>query len=306
MKFNPSFWIVVLVVLVNIQTAIGRHDISLEHMFPASWIDSIVAWHVFLAYIGTAIIGAIAAPSAFRKAGAAAAVLIVAFVLMFSPGVARAADLATKAVPTVQPVSYPTTKCGMYLGLDTKGATGTVENAAVGTQMVQGAIGLTIGYTCPTSFGYMFGDADFDFANVNGSQNGLSLTGPAVFEQRFGVGLPMNQLIALVPWLSQLESAVPSLQPLPSGVSVVTSNPNIYLATSWDDVGAQYGLQNFKTFEFSLNFGTGNKIRLSNGIVMEPYIEYEIPGTARCIGMLVTGGCIKEQNRTRVGVKAEF
>lgn len=225
--------------------------------------------------------------------------------LAIAAPLARAADVPTKAPPALS-YNYPTTKCGLYYGIDTKGSTGTVSNAAVGTQMVQGAIGLNVGYTCPMGAGYWYVDADFDFANLNGSQNGLSLSGPAVFEQRVGFGVPIDMVIAAIPGLQSLQNALPSLQKLPNGVSVVTSNPNIYVSSTFDDVSARFGLQSNRAWLWAANFGIANKVRLSNGVVMEPYAEYMLPNTQTCLGLSIVGGCITEKNRLRAGVKLEF
>jgi hypothetical protein len=230
--------------------------------------------------------------------------VITAF-LMAVP--AAASDLPTKAPATAY--KYPTTKCGLYYGVDAGGATGAVANAVAGTQMTQGMIGLNVGWTCPVgTVGFWYIDGDFDFHNINGgTTNGLSLfSGPIFLRQRFGVGMPIDQLIAAIPGLSQLQNAVPSINPLPAGVTVTTSNPSIYLAPTWDDVGAKLGLQNFQEIMFGLDIGTSTKIRLSNGIVMEPYAEYLIPSTAKCIGVAIVGGCVKETNRVMAGVKTLF
>ena len=153
--------------------------------------------------------------------------MMIAALALLAPVVAHAADLPVKAAAT--PYAYPSTKCGMYYGVNTMGTTSAVENAAVGTQYVQGAVGLTLGYTCPVgAVGYWFVDGMFDFANLNGNANGLSLSGPAQFEQRFGFGAPVNEVLAIIPGLSALQNALPSLPVLP-GASVTTSNPYLYV-----------------------------------------------------------------------------
>lgn len=100
-EITSSRVIVALVVLVQIQGAIGRGDVSLAHMFPARWIDGIVAWHSFLAYVGMAIIGAVAAPGAFGRVSTLSvppivkAAIVVAFALSFlvAGGSAQAAQM---------------------------------------------------------------------------------------------------------------------------------------------------------------------------------------------------------------------
>lgn len=226
---------------------------------------------------------------------------------LFAPALA-ADNLPTKA-PAL-PYQYPTAKCGFYYGVDGGGSTGAIANSVAGTQMTQGYIGLTVGWSCPAgAVGFWYTDADFDFHNINGGNTaGLSaFSGPALFKQRFGFGMPFDKLIAAIPGLSQLQSQLPSISGLlPSGQNVVSSNASVYLATTWDDVGAKFGLQNFQTFEFGLDVGISMKTLVSNGMVLEPYVEMLIPSTAQCIGRSIVGGCIKETNRTMAGVKWLF
>jgi hypothetical protein len=218
---------------------------------------------------------------------------------------AFAADLPVKAAQTGY-AAYPSTKCGFYYGLNTMGETSAVNNAAVGTQYVQGAVGVVLGYTCPmgASGGYWFADGMFDFANLNGNSNGLALSGPAQFEQRFGVGAPVTLLASLVPGLSSLQNSVPSLIPLPSGTTVVTSFPYLFASVHEDDVGVSNGFASNKQYLISAGFGLGNKIRLSNGVVFDPFAEYILPSSQMCVG--VTVGCVQKGAAVRVGAALEF
>ncbi len=221
---------------------------------------------------------------------------------------ALAADLPTKA-PAL-PYQYPTAKCGLYYGVDAGGSTGAIANSVAGTQMTQGYVGLTVGWSCPAgTVGFWYADADFDFHNINGGNTqGLSaFGGPALFKQRFGFGMPFDKLIAAIPGLSQLQSQLPSISnALPTGQNVVSSNASLYLSPTWDDVGAKLGLQNFQTFEFGLDVGISVKTLISNGMVLEPYVQTLLPNTAQCIGRAIVGGCIRETNRTMAGVKWLF
>lgn len=216
---------------------------------------------------------------------------------------AFSADAATKA-PALGYSQYPTTKCGLYYGVNTMGETSAVNNAAVGTQFVQGAIGLTLGYTCPVGQGYWFVDGMFDFANLNGNSNGFALTGPAMFEQRFGFGAPVPLLLSLIPGLASLQNAVPSLIPLPIGVSVVTSFPYLFGSIHEDDVGVSNGFAANKQYLVSAGFGLGNKIRLSNGVVFDPFVEYILPTSQMCVGII--GGCVQRGAAVRIGAALEF
>lgn len=224
---------------------------------------------------------------------------------LFSTMALAADNLPTKAAPATY--AYPTTKCGLYFGVNTVGATAAVENAAVGTQSVQGAIGGIVGYACPAggSGGYWFADALGDFANLNGSGNGLSLSGPAKFEERFGFGAPVDMIVSLVPGLSSLQNAVPSLIPLPTGVAVVTSNPYLFASFHQDDIGVFDGLGSNKQYLLSAGIGLGNKTRLTNGVVFDPFVEYILPSSQMCVGA-AGNGCYKKGPGVQVGAAIEF
>lgn len=214
---------------------------------------------------------------------------------------ALSADMPTKALGYSQ---YPTTACGLYYGANTMGSANAVNGAAAGTQTVQGAIGLTIGYTCPAGGGFWFVDGMFDFSNINGGNtNGLSLSGPAQFEQRFGFGAPIPLLISLIPGLSSLQNALPSLIPLPTNVTVTTTSPYAYVGIHEDDTGVAVGLAANKQYLTSVGFGIGTKTRLSNGVVFDPFAEYVLPSSQMCIG---APGCVNRGPGVRVGAAIEF
>lgn len=225
---------------------------------------------------------------------------------------ASAADLPTKAAPAGFQ-AYPSQHCGMYYGVGTFGSTGSVENAAVGTQMTQAALGAVVGYTCPVGAGYWFVDGIGAFSNFNGSTNGFSLNGPASFKERFGVGAPVNLIISQIPGLSSLQNALPSLLPLPAGVTVVTSNPYIFASFDQDDVGTNFivngaSVGSNREWLLSAGFGIGNKIRLTNGVVFDPFVEYSIPSSKVCVGIVAGPGtlCSQVSNKLTVGALIEF
>jgi hypothetical protein len=234
----------------------------------------------------------------FSKIAAAVAAFFIA-------SASFAADIPTKA-PAAPSFQYPSVKCGLYYGVNTGGSTSAVNNAAVGTQIVQGEIGATIGYTCPVGPGFWFVDGDLDFSNLNGgSSNGFNLTGNGMFTERFGFGAPLNMITQLIPNLTSLQNAVPSLIPLPTGVNVVTSFPYLFGALHQDDVGNQNGLQPFKQYLFSAGLGIGTKIRLSNGVVFDPSAEYVLPGSRVCVGPAAFG-CISEGAGFRIVSRLEW
>lgn len=235
-------------------------------------------------------------------------VFIAALALsLFLPRGAVASDVAGPAVPVkALTYQYPTTKCGLYYGVNSIGSTGSVANAAVGTQQVTGAIGIDVGYTCPAGAGFWFLDGAFDFTNVNGSANGLSLSGPAMFEQRFGFGAPVDMIISAIPGLQSLQSAMPSLIPLPTGVSVNTSSPYVFASISEQDVSATLGYAQNRQWLVSPGLGIGNKVRLSNGVVFDPFAEYVLNSNAMCFGPLAGSSCVKLSTQVRAGFHLDF
>lgn len=213
--------------------------------------------------------------------------LTLALLYMFFGGApAYAADMVKKAAASAFGDGYPTTKCGMYYGVDTQGMTGEVNNAAIGTQTTQGSIGLIVGYTCPVGAqAFWFVDGLFNVANLNGSANGFAATGPAVFEQRFGFGSPIGNLLSMLPGASVLNGlAVPSLLPLPAGVTAGATNPYLFVGLHEADIGAQIGLVSNREWLVSYGFGIGAKTRFSNGVVGDVFAEYDLRSSGMAFG----------------------
>lgn len=232
--------------------------------------------------------------------------LLIALASTCLSGAAFAADMAVKANPLT--AGYPTVHCGMYYGVNTAGSTAFMSNAVVGTQVAQAAIGLTVGYSCPLSAdgsSFAFIDGDFDIANLNGNSNGFAFTGPLKFEQRVGFGTPISTMLNVIPGFSSLP-AVPSLIPLPAGVSVNTSSPYIFVGLHEDDVGQFNNLAANKEYLISVGFGIGLKTRLSNQVVFDPYVEAILPSTRACIGPLTGSACTQATNQYNVGFKLEY
>ena len=93
----------------------------------------------------------------------------VALIALVLP--ATAADMATKAPPAGGP--YPTTRCGLYYGINAAGGAGTVPGTAPGTTVIGGDIGGLIGYACPVGTIPFFAEAIFDFQNLNAGNSGF-------------------------------------------------------------------------------------------------------------------------------------
>lgn len=199
---------------------------------------------------------------------------------------------------------YPSTKCGMYYGLNSMGSAGAVNGAAVGTQVVQGDIGVTLGYSCPLSSDggtFAFVDGMFDFSNLNGNTNGLALSGPATFEQRVGFGSPISSMLNLFPSLSF--PALPSLPTLPSGVTAGPAYPYLFASLHEQDISATVGLGSNKEWLISPGIGIGAKIRLSNNVVFDPFAEWQMRSNSVFVGPVKAA---QLGNLARVGFALEY
>lgn len=91
---NP-LWITGLSFLITIQTGIATKNVSLDHVFPTTWIPWVIGWCGFLAFVGGALVTALstlqsAKPGLFIKApevaAKAAVVLLVASAALFLGG----------------------------------------------------------------------------------------------------------------------------------------------------------------------------------------------------------------------------
>lgn len=307
---NLSFVIFILAFLIDVQGAIAHDQISLAHMIPAAWIDAVKAWDNFLLYCGTSLIGLLAAPGAFRKKAAGAAVALLAFCLLM-PSTARAGDIATvtkSASPKfVNPFSQPYDlgRCGAYFGINTMGSTTGVkgDNVVPGTQVAQGAIGGTVGYGCPITPGgtsFWFAEVMADVTNLNGANNGLALNGPASLTERFGVGTPISNMLNMFPSLSANAPAVPNLPTLPNGVTAGPGNPYLFVALHQDDISGQLGLAQNREWLFSWGIGVGDRYRLSNQVVADVFAEFNAESTKLCVGP-VANVCEHKGPGARVG-----
>jgi len=226
--------------------------------------------------------------------------LSIAFALSLGSA-AFAADLPLKSNPLLS--GYPT-GCGFYYGAGTAGSAGAVNSAVVGTQIVQGELNALIGYTCPfAAQAFWFAEGSVGMANVNGSVNGLALSGPPILRQRLGAGSPINAVFN--PFGTSL--SVPSLPLLPNGV---TANPNaqpyFFVGLEEQDMTPQLGglSGSGHVWVVSGMVGVGLLTRLSNNVVVDTWAGYEPKSTSFCPGNAV--GCATLGNRGAVGVSFKY
>lgn len=244
------------------------------------------------------IYGRFAAKKPVSLTGAKAVIaLLIGSLALFGPiEPLRAADvLPHKALPQIDLGTYPAGGCGFYYGVNAMGAGGAVNAGPIGATQIQGDIGATVGYGCPigtVAGSFWFAEGNFDIANLNGSQNGLSLTGPAHFEQRFGVGGPISAMLnsGMFPNLNIGNGlSVPSLPGLPAGVTAGPSYPFLFASLHEEDVSAQIGVATGHAWLFSPGFGVGLQTRLSNNVVAETAAQWVLRSSGVEVGSSKVG-----------------
>ena len=228
--------------------------------------------------------------------------LILALVLLSST--AYAADV-TKAPKPQLLAGYAAGQCGMYFGINTLGSAGTISGGPPGASIIQGDVGLTLGYGCPfgtTPGNFWFVEGNFDWANLNGSQNGLALTGPLHFEQRVGAGSPLSSMLNLFPNpFSGLST--PSLPLLPPGVTSGPQYPFIFVSLHEQDVSATFGTSQNRDWLISPGLGIGLESRLSNGVVADVTAQWVLQSTGIAIGGAQS---VKLGNAAEVGFTLKY
>jgi hypothetical protein len=210
---------------------------------------------------------------------------------------AHAADLPAKA-PAGLLAPLPLNGCGYYVGINTMGMAGAMTNTGVpGASVVQGELGATFGYTCANQANstFWFAEGMFDFANINGQSNGLSLSGPVDLFQRAGFGTPLANMLNLFPGLGTLST--PSIPVLPPGVTAAPGQAYMYAGVHEQDVSAQFLRQSNTVWLISPEIGIGMRSRLSNAVVADVFAGVQLRSNATCIG----GVCSGLGNAARVG-----
>ena len=232
--------------------------------------------------------------------------IIAATALVAFASSAFAADMAVKN-PLNGP--YPTTRCGLYYGINAEGGAGVVPNAPAGTTMIAGDIGALVGYACPVGATPWFAEGIIDFQNLNAGNNGFSLSGPVHIEQRVGVQTPLLQLLPNIGFNVATQLGTPQA---PSAVLPPGATPNgtvqnyVYGAINEDDISSSIGLASARRWLVSPEVGTGLLIPFKTAtgvpIVADSYAGYELQSNGMCLG----GICPKLGNRYKVGVSFKY
>jgi hypothetical protein len=310
-------WTLILILalsfLIDVEGAISTGKISLENAVPEGWIPAIKAWDGILLYCGNSIMGILAALGLVRNKRAvvgAAAVAMLAAMTCLAPHAAQAGDLIPQArskLATALSTPYDLTHCGAYYGINTIATTNAVQgDVSPGTQVAQGGVGATIGYGCPINVAngsFWFAEGLFDVTNMNGNVNGLSLSGPASFTQRFGAGTPINNMLSMFgnTFGGSNAPAVPNLPTLPNGITADPGAPYLFAALHEQDISAQVGLGRNSEWMISYGVGLGVRYRLSNGVVADTFAEYKTDSNKLCVGPLGGDACTKLGQGVMVG-----
>jgi hypothetical protein len=212
---------------------------------------------------------------------------------------ALAADLPTKSSPLT---GIPLAGCATYFGLNTMGMAGSMSNTGVpGASVVQGEIGAQVGYTCTNANGnFWFVEGMFDFANINGQSDGLSLSGPLDLFQRGGVGTPLATMLSYFPALGSLST--PTLPVLPPGVTAAPGVAYLYAGLHEQDVSAQFLATSNKVWLIAPEIGIGMRYRLSNAVVADVFAGWQLRSNGACIGSTCSG----LGNAARVGFSLNY
>lgn len=214
-----------------------------------------------------------------------------------------AADLSVKAQSGIFGSGYPTARCGMYYGIGTGGSAGQVNDAAVGTRIVQGQLDAILGYSCPIgAAGFWFVEGSVGFDNINGTANGVALSGPLVLMQRAGAGSPINTLIPN-PFGNNL--ALPAIPVLPNGVTLGAAQGYFFAGLVEQDVAQQVapGVHNHVWLVAPMiGFGALNRLN-GNAAVLDVWAGWQMNSQSFCS---VGNACARLGNTARVGVSFKF
>lgn len=222
------------------------------------------------------------------KSDAAKAVVFLALALALASPPVSAANLAPPMATKANPFAgYVAGRCGAYAGINTMGVAGTVNGGPPGASIIQGDVGLTVGYGCPigtVAGSFWFVEGNFDFANINGSSSGLGLSGPAHFEQRFALGSPISTALSVFPGNPFGGLAVPSTPACPTNVTCGPQFPFIFAALYEQDIGGQFGISQNREWLVSPGIGLGLESRWSNGVVADVTAQWKLDSSGLAIG----------------------
>jgi hypothetical protein len=143
-----------------------------------------------------------------------------------------------------------------------------------------------------------------DFANLNGTQNGLALTGPVHLAQR--VAVSPGPLLDMLPSMLPINlPAVPSIPILPAGVTSAPGAMYLHAQVDEQDYGASLGLAANREWLVSYGMGVGMLYRLSNGVVADTWVTVKTATQSMCLGP-IPAGCPKLGTGAEVGFALKY
>jgi hypothetical protein len=242
---------------------------------------------------------------AFGALALATTLALALFAAVLMPiGAARAADQnppvkkAAAAAP-VNPFQYPT-GTGWFFGIGTEGGAGsatvpTATSAGINPNSVTTTTidaHFLVGYVWAVPNTSMFTtiEARAGWQNFNGSTPGFSFSGPLAFEERFTVGAPIDQIMAVFPNIFGTSVTPPPFTP-PVGQSITWTK--WYIGATFDqrDISLNFGETANKTWALAPGMVLGTKNLLSGGTLMDAYAKVRFDQKGFCVGSTLGAGC---------------
>lgn len=229
-------------------------------------------------------------------------------------GAAVAADLPVKAPPSpFFSTAYPYQSSGLFFGLYTEGAGGSVSATVPGVGAASlttttGALGLTAGYVWGqknSALAYSV-EGDFGFTNFNGNNTGLALQGPLLFEQRFVVFAPWANLMAALPNFPNVLGTIPPFPALQPGVTASNLQMGLAVGVREKDISTSFiGLNSNKVWRVEPVIKLIAMEQLSNGTAIRAWVGVALPDKGAIIGP-VPGASVTLGPEILAGVGAYF
>jgi hypothetical protein len=198
----------------------------------------------------------------------------------------------------INPFQYPAAS-GWFIGLGTEGGAGsaTVPSAtsaginpnSITTTTIDAH--LLVGYVWAVPSTAMFAtvEARAGWQNFNGSAPGFSFSGPLAFEQRFTVGAPVDQIMALFPNILGNVTPPPFTPPL--GQTIASTKWYLGMTLDERDISLNFGETANKAWAIAPGIVLGTKNLLSGGTLLDAYAKVRFDDKGFCAGSTLGVGC---------------
>lgn len=221
---------------------------------------------------------------------------------------AFAADAPVKAANPLL-TGYPYQSSGFYFGAYTEGGGGAVNGSVPGAgsaslSTTSADVGGSVGYAWGSKGSSVFlaAEAMFGWTNFNGTQQGLSLSGPASFEQRFKVGTPLAGILNLLPNLPNFGPVAP-FPIAPTGVTTSPAQAYFMAGMHEQDISPNFpGLASGKEWRIAPSIGVGLMEQWSNNIAVDAWVETIFPDKSVCIGPVGSSACAGLGQQVKAGL----